>query len=307
MGKLIYPEGSWVAIVTPFTENNAIDLGVMHDLVDFHAANGTSTLLVLGSTGEPTTLTIEEKKAVIKDMARYCKGKIHAFFGVTHGDTEKTIELARYAQEQDADGIVVVVPPYLCPDQASVLEYLIDVCLSVDISVGLYNNPARVVANVNAETVITLFKSVPNLVADKEAMPNVGQIATIQEGTHGELPILCCDSPAYALTLPVLAFGGAGTANVTGNIHPRAMAEMSRPWKNFEDVQRTRRIYNELLPIMEACYAATNPVAVKTFVRLMGFPVGHCKRPMRDVSPEIQEGMKWLIEEFELKKIYNLK
>ena len=167
MGKLIYPEGSWVAIVTPFTENNTIDLGVMHDLVDFHAANGTSTLLVLGSTGEPTTLTIEEKKTVIKDMANYCKGKIHAFFGVTHGDTEKTIELARYAQEQDADGIVVVVPPYLCPDQASVLEYLIDVCLSVDISVGLYNNPARVVANVNAETVITLFNSVPNLVADK--------------------------------------------------------------------------------------------------------------------------------------------
>lgn len=62
MGRLIYPEGSWVAIVTPFTENNTIDLGVMHDLVDFHAANGTSTLLVLGSTGEPTTLTIEEKK-----------------------------------------------------------------------------------------------------------------------------------------------------------------------------------------------------------------------------------------------------
>ena len=91
MGKLIYPEGSWVAIVTPFTANHAIDLGVMRDLVDFHAANGTSTLLVLGSTGEPTTLTIEEKKAVIKDMARYCKGKIHAFFGVTHGDTEKTI------------------------------------------------------------------------------------------------------------------------------------------------------------------------------------------------------------------------
>ena len=116
MAKLIYPEGSWVAIVTPFTENNAIDLGVMHDLVDFHAANGTSTLLVLGSTGEPTTLTIEEKKAIIKDMARYCKGKIHAFFGVTHGDTEKTIELARYAQEQDADGYDNIVNCRIRPE-----------------------------------------------------------------------------------------------------------------------------------------------------------------------------------------------
>ena len=307
MSKLIYPEGSWVAIVTPFTDNGSVDLGVMRELVDFQAANGTGTLLILGSTGEPTTLTIEEKKTIVKDMARYCKGKIHAFFGVTHGDTEKTIDLARFAQEQDADGVVVVVPPYLCPNQASVLQYLIDVCMSVDIGVGLYNNPARVVANIDPDTVITLFNSVPNLVADKEAMPNVGQIATIQEGTGGELPILCCDSPAYALTLPVLALGGVGTANVTGNVHPRAMADMSKPWKNFEDVERTRRIYFEILPLMEACYAATNPVAVKTFVRLLGFPVGHCKRPMLDVGPEIQSAMKLLIEEFELKKLYNLK
>jgi 4-hydroxy-tetrahydrodipicolinate synthase len=307
MAKLIYPEGSWVAIVTPFAENGSVDLGVMRSIVDFQAANGTSTLLILGSTGEPTTMTMEEKKSVIKELSRYCKGKLHAFFGVTHGSTDMTIELARYAQENDADGIVIVVPPYLCPAQSSVLQYLIDVCMSVDISVGLYNNPARVVANVNAETIITLFNEVPNLVADKEAMPNVGQIATVYEGTGGKLPILCCDSPVYALTLPTLSIGGVGTANVSGNIHPRAMADMSRPWKNWEDVQRTRKIYNEILPIMEACYAATNPVAVKAFVRLLGIPAGPCRRPLQDVAPEIKEAMQLLIDDFELKKLYNLK
>lgn len=307
MSELIRPEGSWVAIVTPFNDKNELDLGVMRELADFHAVNGTSTLLILGSTGEPTMMTLEEKRQVIKEMARHCKGKIHAFFGVTQGSTDGTIEMARYAQEQDADGVVVVVPPYICPSQPAVLEYLIDVCSSIEIGVGLYNNPARVIANVNPETIVKVFNEVPNLVADKEAMPSVGQINAVYEGTGGKLNILCCDSPAYGLTLPVLAVGGKGTANVSGNIHPRLMAEVSKPWENWEDVERTRRTYFEMGPIMEACYAATNPVAVKAFVRHLGFKVGKCRKPLPDASPDIQEGMKALIAEYELKKLYNLK
>jgi len=175
MTKLIYPQGSWVAIVTPFDANLEMDLGVMRDLVDFHAANNTSTLLIMGSTGEPTMLTIEERKRIIREMAAYCKGKIHAFFGVTLGSTAMTIDLARYAQDQDADGIVILVPPYLAPPQDAVFTYLKEVCLAVDISVGLYNNPARVIANVDPATIVRLFHEVPNLVADKEAMPRVRQ------------------------------------------------------------------------------------------------------------------------------------
>ena len=210
MTKLIYPQGSWVAIVTPFDENLEIDLAVMRDLVDFHAANNTSTLLIMGSTGEPTMLTLEERKRIIKEMAAYCKGKIHAFFGVTLGSTAMTIDLARYAQEQDADGIVIVVPPYLAPPQDAVFTYLKAVCLAVDISVGLYNNPARVIANVDPATIVRLFHEVPNLVADKEAMPSVGQLAAVYDGTEGRLSLLCCDSPAYGLVIPTLGLGGRG-------------------------------------------------------------------------------------------------
>lgn len=137
MSKLVRPEGSWVAIVTPFNEKNELDLGVMRELADFHAENGTSTLLILGSTGEPTMMTLEEKQQVIKEMARYCKGKIQAFFGVTHGSTDGTVALARYAQDQDADGVVIVVPPYICPSQSAVFQYLIDVCSSIDIAVEI--------------------------------------------------------------------------------------------------------------------------------------------------------------------------
>ncbi len=307
MTKLIYPQGSWVAIVTPFDAKLEMDLGVMRDLVDFHAANNTSTLLIMGSTGEPTLLTIEERKRIIKEMAAYCKGKIHAFFGVTLGSTAMTIDLARYAQDQDADGIVIVVPPYLAPPQNAVFTYLKDVCLAVDISVGLYNNPARVIANVDPATIVRLFHEVPNLVADKEAMPSVGQLAAVYDGTEGRLPLLCCDSPAYGLVIPTLGLGGRGTANVTGNVHPRAVASMSTPWSCWEDVENCRRQYYGLLPLMEAAYAATNPVAIKAMIRLLGFPVGHCRPPLPDPQPKVFEAMKQVIERFELKKLYGLK
>ena len=105
MTKLIYPQGSWVAIVTPFDANLEMDLGVMRELVDFHAANHTSTLLIMGSTGEPTMLSLEERKRIIKEMAAYCKGKLHAFFGVTLGSTAMTIDLARYAEHPKIVGI----------------------------------------------------------------------------------------------------------------------------------------------------------------------------------------------------------
>jgi 4-hydroxy-tetrahydrodipicolinate synthase len=241
MAKLIYPQGSWVAIVTPYDSRLELDLGLMRTLVDFHAANGTSTLLIMGSTGEPTLLTLEERKRIIKEMAAYCRGKITAFFGVTLGSTAMTIDLARYAQDQGADGIVIVVPPYIAPPQEAVFSYLKAVCQAVDISVGLYNNPARVVVNVEPQTIIRLFHEVPNLVADKEAMPSVGQLAAVYDGTAGKLPILCCDSPVYALVIPTLGLGGKGTANVTGNLHPRGMAAMSKPWSGWEDVETSRK------------------------------------------------------------------
>jgi 4-hydroxy-tetrahydrodipicolinate synthase len=172
--------------------------------------------------------------------------------------------------------------------------------------VGLYNNPARVIVNVEPATIVRLFNEVPNLVADKEAMPSVGQLAAVYEGTGGRLPILCCDSPAYGLVVPTLGLGGKGTANVTGNVHPRGMAAMSKPWTCWEDVESCRRLYYDMVPLMEAAYAAPNPIAVKAMIRLLGLPVGHCRPPLPDPPPRVFEAMKSLIERYGLKKLYRI-
>ena len=305
--ELYRPEGSWVAIITPFTPQGKVDMDGYKGLIDFHAANQTSALLIMGSTGEPTTLTLEERKEIIRELGPYCQGKIPVFFGVTLGSTEATIDLARYAQEHDADGVVLVAPPYIAPPQDAVYNFLKAVCDSIDIAVGLYNNPARVVVNLNPSTIIRLAQECPNLVADKEAVPDVGQLASVMDGTRGRIKLLTCDSPVYAMILPTLALGGHGTANVTGNVAPREVAEMSRPWTNYEQVLRSRELYFELVPLMEAVYSAPNPIATKAMVRLMGLPAGYCRAPLPDVPPQSIKAMEQLIERFDLKAKYGLK
>ena len=304
--NLIYPEGSWVALITPFDKNGKLDIKGFKRLVDFQAANETSGLLLMGSTGEPTSLSQEEKREIISEMAPYCQERIPVFFGVTCGSTAATIELAQFAQEKEADGIMLVIPPYIAPPQTAVYGFLKSVCQSVDIAVAVYNNPARVIVNIDPPTIVRLAEECPNLVADKEAVPSVSQLASVMEGTKGRLRLLCCDAPNYALTIPTLGMGGHGTANVTGNVAPREMAELSRPWRSWEDVVKGRELYFEYLPLMEAAYSATNPVAIKAMVKLMGLPSGDPRPPLPRMEGDKLKPLEDVISRFVLTRKYGL-
>ncbi|HSB71015.1 MAG TPA: 4-hydroxy-tetrahydrodipicolinate synthase [Candidatus Methylomirabilis sp.] len=304
--ELIRPVGSWVALVTPFTTDDVIDFPGFQRLVDFQVAGGTDGLLFMGSTGEATSLSGEERRSIIREMTAYCRGRIPAFFGVTCPTTRATVDLAQYAQAQGADGILLVVPPYIAPPQGAVLEFLRTAARSVDIAVAIYNNPSRVIVNMDPETIVRLAQDCPNVVADKEAMPNVSQLTEVYRGTEGRLHLLCCDFPKYDLILPTLAIGGHGTANVAGNIIPREMASQSRPWRNWEDVERTRKLYLEFLPILKVCYAATNPVSVKGALKLLGLPGGDPRPPLPRLEGAKQEEMRQLLERFQLRERYGL-
>jgi len=304
---LIYPEGSWVALITPFDEKGKLDVDGFKDLIDFQASNGTSGLLLMGSTGEPTSLSQEERKTIIEEMAPYCHGRIPAFFGVTCGSTSQTVELAQFAQGKGADGIMLVVPPYIAPPQSAVYEYLKSVCQSVDIAVAIYNNPARVIVNIDPPTIVKLVEECPNLVADKEAVPSVAQLASVMKGAKGGLRLLCCDAPNYALTIPTLGMGGHGTANVTGNVAPREMAELSKPWRSWDDVVKGRELYFRYLPLMEAAYSATNPVAIKAMVKLMGLPSGDPRPPLPKIEGDKLKPLEEVIRRFKLREKYGRK
>ncbi len=280
---MIRPSGSWVAIVTPFTEKGAVDYDGFSELIDFQIAHGTNGVLVMGSTGEATSLSLAERREIITRVVPMAKGRVPLFVGTTAGNTAETVALSGHAATVDADGLLLVVPPYIQPPQEGIYNHFKTVADAVNLPIALYNNPSRVGVNIDAGTIARLAQC-PNIVADKEAMGNVGQLSEVRRMASPDFHLLCCDYPGYGLVLPTLALGGHGTANIAGNIIPEEMREMSQPWSSWEDVTRTRERYFKFLPLMSALYSLSNPIAVKAGLRLLGLPGGPVRPPLVELA-----------------------
>ncbi len=303
---MLKPSGSWVAICTPFNRDESIDFAGFKTLVDFQARWGTNGILVMGSTGETTLLSPEERRQIVDRVVGYAKdAKIPAFFGCTCLTTKDTVALSRYAEAAGADGILLVVPPYVAPPQDAVYEFFRTVATSVRCPVAIYNNPSRVTVNIEAATVLKLAE-IENVVANKEAMGNLQQLEQVTAGSRGRLHVLVCDWPKFGIILPVLALGGHGTANVAGNIIPREMAAMSRPWTSWKDVEEARSLYLEHVPILEAVYALSNPVAVKACMNYLGLPAGPPRRPLLEMPAERFAPIRATLDRFRLREKYGL-
>jgi len=300
---MLRPTGSWVALITPFTDEDKVDVAGFRRLIDFHARHHTDGIILCGSTGEPLMLSTDEKHLILEQVVPYAKGKIPVLIGTTCGSTAETIELSRYAQQCGADGLLLIVPPYSQPPQEAIYRHFRAVAEAVNLPVALYNNPSRVGVNIDADTIIRLAE-IPTIVADKEAMPNVGQLAAVMRAVGDRISLLCCDAPGYGLIVPTLALGGHGTANVAGNVIPEEMAAMSQPLQSYEDLVRTRDMYFRYLPLFKAMYSVSNPVPIKAAVGLLGLPAGHVRRPLQDMAGEKLRELEAVLDGFALREKY---
>ena len=280
---MIRPSGSWVAIVTPFMPDGTVDYEGFQTLIDFQIAHGTDGVLVMGSTGEATSLSIAERREIITRVVPMAKGRIPTFFGTTAGTTAETVALSEHAAKANADGLLLVVPPYIQPPQDGVYNHFKAVADAIPLPIALYNNPSRVGVNIDPATIAKLAQ-LPNMVADKEAMGNVSQLGEVRRLTGASFHLLCCDYPGYGLILPTLALGGHGTANISGNLIPEEMRAMSQPWRDWQDVVRTRELYFKYLPLMSAFYSLSNPIAIKAALRLLGLPGGPVRPPLVELT-----------------------
>jgi len=269
--------------VTPFTEEDEVDYEILRRLVDFHVENRSDGILLLGSTSEATLLSAEERKRIIDEALDAARGRIPALCGVSASTTKATIENARYAMDAGADGGLMVQPGYIRPSQDALYSYFKEVAEAVDLPLVIYNNPSRTGVNVEAETIARLAR-LENIVALKEAGPNPYGVLRVVELTRGELNVLCCDCPQYALIFPVLASGGKGTSNVTGSIAPRELAKISKPWESYDDVLRSRELFFKYFPLMRMMYAETNPVPLKAALNMVGASVGRPRKPLTVLS-----------------------
>src|SRR5881398_3390436 len=276
--------GSFVALITPFNKDGSVDFGAFQTLLKFQEEHGTSAVLIMGSTGETSMLSPEEKKQIIVETAKVKTPRMPIFFGCTGNNTDATIANVRFAAANGADGAILAAPAYICAPESDIERFFLDVADATDLPLGIYNNPPRVKSDLDWDNLLRIFKH-PNYVVHKESTARVGQVAQVLAGKPS-VAVMCCDSPNLGLVVPTMSLGGHGTANMTGNIAPQEMAMLSKPWKSFEEADNFKRTYLKLLPLMHFNYSAINPVALKSLMRAIGLPVGALRRPLRNLEGE---------------------
>ncbi len=297
--------GSFVALITPFDKSGAVDMGAFRELLSFHEANGTSAVLIMGSTGEVSMLSAEEKKKIIVETSKMKSAKMPIFFGCTGNNTDVTIENVKFAKDNGADGAILAAPAYICAPEADIEGYFLEVADATDLPLGLYNNPPRVKSDLHWDHLLRIFKH-PNYVIHKESTARVGQVAQVL-AARPDISVMCCDSPNLGLVVPTMSLGGHGTANMGGNIAPAEVAVMSRPWTSYVEAEGFRDTYLNLLPLLHYNYSAINPVAVKSLMKAVGLPAGELRRPLTGLEGEaLAKGIR-IVQELDLDKKYGWK
>jgi 4-hydroxy-tetrahydrodipicolinate synthase len=297
--------GSFVALITPFNKDGSVDFAAFRTLLAFQEEQGTAAVLLMGSTGETSMLSPEEKKRIIVECAKMKTARMPIFFGATSNYTESTIASVRFAKDNGADGAILAAPAYICAPEADIERFFLDVADATDLPLGIYNNPPRVKSDLTWEHLLRIFKH-PNYVVHKESTARVGQVAQVL-AANPDVSVMCCDSPNLGLIVPTMSLGGHGTANMTGNIAPAELATISAPWTSYREAEDFRSTYLRMLPLLHFTYSAINPVAVKSLMKALGLPSGDLRKPLTALEgAALAKGVR-IVQELGLDKHYGYK
>ena len=275
-------KGSFVAMVTPFTESGKVDEKGINELVEFHIKNGTDGIVPCGTTGESPTLSHEEHKRVVEITINAVAGRIPVIAGTGSNSTWEALDLTSHAKEAGADGALIVVPYYNKPTQKGLYLHYKKIAENIDIPIIVYNVPSRTGVNLLPETLAKLAE-LENIVAVKEASGNLEQMAQIVELCGDKITLLSGDDK---LILPVLSIGGKGVISVVANIIPADVANVIREFEqgNYKTAQDI--FISKVYPLSSAMFYETNPIPVKTSVQLMGLPAGDLRLPLSPMSDD---------------------
>src|SRR5437868_89532 len=297
--------GSLVALITPFNKDGSVDFAAFRTLLDFQQEHGTAAVLIMGSTGETSMLSPEEKKRIIIECAKMKTARMPIFFGATGNNTESTIANVRFAKENGADGAILAAPAYICAPEADIERFFLDVADATDLPLGIYNNPPRVKSDLHWDNLLRIFRH-PNYAVHKESTARVGQVAQVL-AAKPKVSVMCSDSPNLGLVVPTMTLGGHGTANMTGNIAPAELATISKPWTSYVEAEDFKTTYLKLLPLLHFTYSAINPVAVKSLMKALGLPAGDLRKPLTNLEGEaLAKGIR-IVQELALDKRYAYK
>lgn len=279
--------GSIVAIVTPMQEDGSLDLAAFRALIDFHIAEGTDGIVVVGTTGESPTVDVEEHELLIAEAVKHAAGRIPVIAGTGANSTKEAIELATFSKKAGADASLTVVPYYNKPTQEGMYLHFRSIAEAVDMPHILYNVPGRTGADMSNDTVLRLAQ-ISNIVGIKDATGAIERGSDLLQRAPKEFAIYSGDD---ASTLALMLLGAHGTISVTANVAPKAMHEMCAAALRGE-VDQARAINFRLLGLHRNLFVEANPIPVKWAVARMGRIKNILRLPLTPLSTGAQAGVE---------------
>jgi 4-hydroxy-tetrahydrodipicolinate synthase len=286
-------KGSIVAIVTPMQEDGSLDMASFRALIDFHIAEGTDAIVVVGTTGESPTVNVEEHEMLIAEAVKHAAKRIPIIAGTGANSTREAIELASFSKKAGAVASLTVVPYYNKPTQEGLYQHFKAIAEAVDMPHILYNVPGRTGTDMSNDTVLRLAQ-IPNIVGIKDATGGIErgsdllQRAASLKRANGDFAVYSGDD---ASTLALMLLGAVGTISVTANVAPRLMHEMCTAALNGE-VARAREINFRLLGLHRNLFVEANPIPVKWAVARMGKMKNNIRLPLTPLSSGAQPAVE---------------
>lgn len=270
--------GCGTALATPF-RGGEVDYGALGALIERQLSGGVDALILCGTTGEPSTLTPEEKKNIWSLGVEQVRGRVPVFAGTGGNDTREVIEQSCLAQSVGVDGLLLVTPYYNKATQEGLIAHFTQVADAVRLPIVLYNVPSRTGLNLLPATAAALCAH-PRILGVKEACADVSQAA--------ELLRLCPDAAVYCgndeLTLPLMAMGAQGVISVASNIAPRQMVRLTRALLQG-DLPSARRAQRRLAPLMRELFTCVSPIPLKAALSALGLCENELRLPLTPMRP----------------------
>ncbi len=273
-------KGAGVAIVTPMKENLDVNYDKLEELIDEQIAGGTDAIVIVGTTGESSTMTEEEHIDVIRACVKFTKHRVPVVAGTGSNCTRTAICLSKEAEEAGADALLVVTPYYNKATQQGLIAHYTQIAQSVKAPIIMYNIPGRTGCNLLPQTVAHLYNNVENIVGLKEATGNMAQAYKTLDLTDGKLEMY---SGEDGLILPMLAIGACGVISVWSNIAPADVHNLCQRFFDG-DIEAARQIQRKGLPLIDALFSEVNPIPVKKALNLMGKEVGSLRAPLCEME-----------------------
>ncbi len=278
--------GSFVALITPMQADGAVDFPALDRLVDFHLANQTDGIVVLGTTGEAPTITKAEFPVVISHVLKRVNKKIPVIAGAGKNATAETVHLAQEVSQLGVDGLLIVTPYYNRPTQEGLYQHYMKIAEAVDLPQILYNVPGRTGCDLLPATVARLTKAMPHIIGIKEVV-SVERVKQLVEQC-GDIAIYCGDDPN---NLPYLQAGACGLISVTANVAPKALHDMCAACF-AGDLKQAEKIHQQLGLLNKDLFIESSPAPTKWVLQQMGLIENNLRLPLVPLSDRSQAAVR---------------